>query len=193
MFLTLKAILIDSGSMNEVPLVSGMRQTLEVAGEKELSELGNTARRAVRSRSWCCWHAANRIHGPARTWNRHSGDRSLAIGVLRVLLSRSRSRVCRRPILVHAGAGGQANVQLSSKAQPLGPLFVKDTQQRLLILSSRQVTQRSFANKNTLQAACVVSNVQSCKDSHLVIRPSAFFLQACVLESILVRQCLQGV
>ena len=38
-FLTLKAILIDSGSMNEVPLVSGMRQTLEVAGEKELSEL----------------------------------------------------------------------------------------------------------------------------------------------------------
>ena len=37
-FLTL--ILIDSGSMNEVPLVSGMRQTLEVAGEKELSELG---------------------------------------------------------------------------------------------------------------------------------------------------------
>ena len=36
-FLTLKAILIDSGSMNEVPLVSGMRQTLEVAGEKELS------------------------------------------------------------------------------------------------------------------------------------------------------------
>ena len=34
-FLTLKAILIDSGSMNEVPLVSGMRQTLEVAGEKE--------------------------------------------------------------------------------------------------------------------------------------------------------------
>ena len=39
-FLTLKAILIDSGSMNEVPLVRGMRQTLEVAGEKELSELG---------------------------------------------------------------------------------------------------------------------------------------------------------
>ena len=28
-FLTLKAILIDSGSMNEVPLVRGMRQTLE--------------------------------------------------------------------------------------------------------------------------------------------------------------------
>ena len=39
-FVTLKAILIDSGSMNEVPLVSGMRQTLRVAGEKELSELG---------------------------------------------------------------------------------------------------------------------------------------------------------
>ena len=39
-FLTLKAILIVLGSMNEVPLVSGMRQTLEVAGEKELSELG---------------------------------------------------------------------------------------------------------------------------------------------------------
>ena len=38
-FLTLKAILIDSGSMNEVPLVRGMRQTLEVAGEKELSEI----------------------------------------------------------------------------------------------------------------------------------------------------------
>ena len=36
-FLTLKAILIVLGSMNEVPLVSGMRQTLEVAGEKELS------------------------------------------------------------------------------------------------------------------------------------------------------------
>ena len=31
-FLTLKAILIVSGSMNEVPLVSGMRQTLKVAG-----------------------------------------------------------------------------------------------------------------------------------------------------------------
>ena len=48
-FLTLKAILIDSGSMNEVPLVSGMQQTLEVAGEKELSELGKycTSCRAV--------------------------------------------------------------------------------------------------------------------------------------------------
>ena len=48
-FLTLKTILIDSGSMNEVPLVSGMRQTLEVAGEKELSELGKycTSCRAV--------------------------------------------------------------------------------------------------------------------------------------------------
>ena len=48
-FLTLKAILIDSGSMNEVPLVRGMRQTLEVAGEKELSELGKycTSCRAV--------------------------------------------------------------------------------------------------------------------------------------------------
>ena len=30
----------DSGSMNDVPLVRGMRQTLEVAGEKELSKLG---------------------------------------------------------------------------------------------------------------------------------------------------------
>ena len=41
-FLTLKAILIDLGSMNEVP------QTLKVAGKKELSELGeNTAHRAV--------------------------------------------------------------------------------------------------------------------------------------------------
>ena len=39
-FLTLKAILIDSGSMNDVPLVRGMQQTLKVAGEKELSELG---------------------------------------------------------------------------------------------------------------------------------------------------------
>ena len=48
-FLTLKAILIDSGSMNDVPLVRGMRQTLKVAGEKELSELGKycTSCRAV--------------------------------------------------------------------------------------------------------------------------------------------------
>ena len=29
-----------SGSMKDVPLVSGMRQTREVVGEKELSELG---------------------------------------------------------------------------------------------------------------------------------------------------------
>ena len=36
-FLTRKAILMDSGSMKDVPLVSGMRQTLEVVGEKELS------------------------------------------------------------------------------------------------------------------------------------------------------------
>ena len=37
------------GSMNEVPLVRGMRQTLELAGEKELSELGKycTSCRAV--------------------------------------------------------------------------------------------------------------------------------------------------
>ena len=41
--------------MNEVLLVRGMRQTLEVAGEKKLSKWENTARRAVRSRSWCCW------------------------------------------------------------------------------------------------------------------------------------------
>ena len=43
-FLTRKAILMDSGSM-----VSGMRQTLEVVGEKELSELGKycTSCRAV--------------------------------------------------------------------------------------------------------------------------------------------------
>ena len=33
-------ILMDSGSMKDVPLVSGMRQTLEVVGEKELSKLG---------------------------------------------------------------------------------------------------------------------------------------------------------
>ena len=39
-FLTRKAILIDSGSMKDVPLVSGMRQILEVVGEKELSKLG---------------------------------------------------------------------------------------------------------------------------------------------------------
>ena len=39
-FLTRKAILMDSGLMKDVPLVSGMRQTLEVVGEKELSELG---------------------------------------------------------------------------------------------------------------------------------------------------------
>ena len=32
-FVTLKAILIDSGSMNEVPLVSGMRQALGGGGE----------------------------------------------------------------------------------------------------------------------------------------------------------------
>ena len=38
-FLTRKAILIDSGSMKDVPLVSGMRQTREVVGENELSEL----------------------------------------------------------------------------------------------------------------------------------------------------------
>ena len=31
---------LDRRSMNEVPLVRGMRQTLEVAGEKKLSELG---------------------------------------------------------------------------------------------------------------------------------------------------------
>ena len=37
------------GSMKDVPLVSGMRQTLEVVGEKELSELGKhcTSCRAV--------------------------------------------------------------------------------------------------------------------------------------------------
>ena len=48
-FLTRKAILMDSGSMKDVPLVSGMRQTLEVVGEKELSELGKycTSCRAV--------------------------------------------------------------------------------------------------------------------------------------------------
>ena len=32
-FLTRKAILMDSGSTKDVPLVSGMRQTLEVVGE----------------------------------------------------------------------------------------------------------------------------------------------------------------
>ena len=48
-FLTRKAILMDSGSMKDVPLVSGMRQTREVVGEKELSELGKycTSCRAV--------------------------------------------------------------------------------------------------------------------------------------------------
>ena len=42
-------ILMDSGSMKDVPLVSGMRQTREVVGEKELSELGKycTSCRAV--------------------------------------------------------------------------------------------------------------------------------------------------
>ena len=37
------------GAMNEVPLVRGMRQTLKVAGEKELSKLGKycTSCRAV--------------------------------------------------------------------------------------------------------------------------------------------------
>ena len=48
-FLTRKAILMDSGSMKDVPLTSGMRQTREVVGEKELSELGKycTSCRAV--------------------------------------------------------------------------------------------------------------------------------------------------
>ena len=48
-FLTRKAILMDSGSMKDVPLVSGMRQTREVVGENELSELGKycTSCRAV--------------------------------------------------------------------------------------------------------------------------------------------------
>ena len=48
-FLTRKAILMDSGSMKDVPLVSGMRQTLEVVGENELRELGKycTSCRAV--------------------------------------------------------------------------------------------------------------------------------------------------
>ena len=36
--LTRKAILMDSGSMKDVPLVSGMRQTREVVGKKELSD-----------------------------------------------------------------------------------------------------------------------------------------------------------
>ena len=35
----IESILIDSGSMKDVPLVSGMRQTREVVGENELSEL----------------------------------------------------------------------------------------------------------------------------------------------------------
>ena len=48
-FLTLKAILIVSGSIKDVPLVSGMRQTRAVAGEKVLKELGKycTSCRAV--------------------------------------------------------------------------------------------------------------------------------------------------
>ena len=48
-FLTRKAILGNSGSMKDVPLVSGMRQTQEVVGENELSELGKycASRRAV--------------------------------------------------------------------------------------------------------------------------------------------------
>ena len=45
------------GSMNEVPLVRGMRQTLEVARRSSAS-WENTARRAARSRSWCCWFSA---------------------------------------------------------------------------------------------------------------------------------------
>ena len=51
-FLTRKAILMDSGSMKDVPLVSGMRQTLEVVGENKLSEL------EVLSRNWCCLFSA---------------------------------------------------------------------------------------------------------------------------------------
>ena len=38
-----------------LPLVRGMRQTLEVAGEKELSELGKYC---TSCRSWCCWFSA---------------------------------------------------------------------------------------------------------------------------------------
>ena len=40
---------MDSGSMKDVPLVSGMRQTREVVGENKLSKLGKycTSCRAV--------------------------------------------------------------------------------------------------------------------------------------------------
>ena len=56
--LTRKAILMDSGSMKDVPLVSGMRQTREVVGEKSSASWGSTARRAAPSRSWCCSSSA---------------------------------------------------------------------------------------------------------------------------------------
>ena len=49
-FLMRKAILMDSGLMKDVPLVSGMRQTREV--------VGSTARHAAPSRSWCCLFSA---------------------------------------------------------------------------------------------------------------------------------------
>ena len=63
-FLTRKAILMDSGSMKDVPLVSGMRQTLEVVGEKELSEWGSTARHAAPS--GCCSFCQARRPRPLR-------------------------------------------------------------------------------------------------------------------------------
>ena len=48
-FLTLKAVLIDSGSMNEVPLVRGMRQTLQAA----IKQGSASESSASRARSAC--------------------------------------------------------------------------------------------------------------------------------------------
>ena len=47
-FLTRKAILMDLGSMKDVPLVSGMRQTLRLWGRRSSASWGSTARHAAR-------------------------------------------------------------------------------------------------------------------------------------------------
>ena len=49
-------ILMDSGSMKDVPLVSGMRQTL--GGRRSSASWGSTARHAAPSRNWCCLFSA---------------------------------------------------------------------------------------------------------------------------------------
>ena len=56
-FLTRKAILMDSRLMKDVPLVSGMRQTLEVVGEGA-QRAGEVPCHAAPSRNWCCLFSA---------------------------------------------------------------------------------------------------------------------------------------